>query len=148
MGDACRAGTSGAFHDGSPCTEPLGRDPALEHLGWFDENSNGSTQPVRQKKPNTRGLFDMHGNVWEWCRDGQRPYSAELQGDPVCSETSGASRVLRGGGWGNFAWFCRAACRYASDPGYDWNYAGLRLSAGPGAQSGGAGAERVERAET
>ncbi|MFN9082696.1 MAG: formylglycine-generating enzyme family protein [Planctomyces sp.] len=145
---ACRAGTSGAFHDGSPCTEPRGRDPALEHLGWFDENSNGSTQPVRQKKPNTRGLFDMHGNVWEWCRDGQRPYSAELQVDPVCSETSGASRVLRGGSWISYSRRGRAAYRYTYAPGNGWYTTGLRLSAGPGAQSGGACAERVARAET
>ncbi|MFN5196741.1 MAG: formylglycine-generating enzyme family protein, partial [Planctomyces sp.] len=122
---ACRAGTSGAFHDGSPCTEPRGRDPALEHLGWFDENSNGSTQPVRQKKPNTRGLFDMHGTVWEWCRDGQRPYSAELQVDPVCSETSGASRVLRGGCWNGSARSCRAAYRDTYAPGSGWRFAGL-----------------------
>ena len=145
---ACRAGTSGAFHDGSPCTKPTGRDPALERLGWFDENSNGSTQPVRQKKPNGWGLFDMHGNVWEWCRDGWRKYSAEPQVDPVGSEDSGASRVLRGGSWSSFARRCRAASRITSDPGYDWSRAGLRLSAGPGALSGGAGAERVERAET
>ena len=145
---ACRAGTSGAFHDGSPCTEPRGRNPALEHLGWFDENSNGSTQPVRQKKPNTWGLFDMHGNVWEWCRDGKRPYSAELQVDPVGSEASGASRVLRGGGWDFIARYCRAASRSTRGPGNDWSGTGLRLSAGPGALSGGAGAEQVARAET
>lgn len=145
---ACRAGTSGAFHDGSPCTKPTGRDPALERLGWFDENSNGSTQPVRQKKPNTWGLFDIHGNVWEWCRDGKRQYSAEPQVDPVGSESSGAFRVLRGGSWYYFARLCRAAYRYALDPSDDWNDSGLRLSAGPGAFSGGAGAERVERAET
>ena len=145
---ACRAGTSGAFHDGSACTKPLGRDPALERLGWFDENSNGSTQPVRQKKPNGWGLFDMHGNLWEWCRDGKRQYSAESQVDPVGSETSGASRVLRGGSWSYFAWRCRAAFRFTGDPGCVWSSTGLRLSAGPGALSGGAGAERVERAET
>jgi len=144
---ACRAGTSGAFHDGSTCTDPLGKDPALDRLGWFDDNSGRSTQPVRQKVANNWGLYDMHGNVWEWCRDSMRGYKAAACVDPVGPESSGASRVLRGGGWSSNAGFCRAAYRSTSAPGDDWNGTGLRLSAGPGSQFGGAGAERVERAE-
>ena len=128
---ACRAGTSGAFNDDSSCTEPEGTDPALEKLGWYTKNSGGKTQPVGLKQSNGWGLYDMHGNVWEWCRDAPRQYSSEPQVDSVGSELSGASRVLRGGSWSGSARYCRAACRDAFVPGFGWDSTGLRLSAGP-----------------
>ena len=136
---ACRAGTTGAYHDGSACTQPEGNDPALDRLGWFSKNSGGSTQPVGLKLCNNWGLYDMHGNVWEWCRDTKRGYRAEASVDPVGPESSDASRVLRGGGWFSFARRCRAACRLTNVPDNGWNGAGLRLSAGPSGFSGGAG---------
>ncbi|MFM7166303.1 MAG: formylglycine-generating enzyme family protein, partial [Planctomycetaceae bacterium] len=128
---ACRSGTSGAWQDGTACKRPTGKDPNLDRLGWFDDNSDRSTRPVGKKQPNGWGLFDMHGNVREWCRDGKRYYSAESQVDPAGAETSGASRVLRGGSWSNNAGYCRAAFRYSLDPGIVWHGNGLRLSAGP-----------------
>ena len=128
---ACRAGTQGAFHiDGSECTQPEGKDPVLDQLGWFNKNSNRETHDVKQKAANAWGLYDMHGNVWEWCLDGQRSYTDQAQQDPVGPLEESASRVVRGGSWGDRARFCRSACRYASDPGYDWGSFGLRLSAG------------------
>ena len=136
---ACRAGTTSAYHDGSACTKPAGKDPALDRLGWFDENSGSSTCPVRQKVANNWGLYDMHGNVWEWCRDTKRRYTAEASVDPLGLDSSGASRVLRGGGWGSSARCCRAAYRDSFVPGDGWFNAGLRLSAGPSGFSGGAG---------
>ena len=136
---ACRAGTTGAYHDGSACTQPEGNDPALDRLGWFSKNSGGSTQPVGLKLCNNWGLYDMHGNVWEWCRDTMRGYTAEASVDPLGPETSGASRVLRGGGWGNGAGGCRAACRGTIAPDDGWGSRGWRLSAGPSGVSGGAG---------
>jgi formylglycine-generating enzyme required for sulfatase activity len=136
---ACRAGTTSAFHDGSACTQPTGKDPALDRLGWFNQNSGSSTCPVRQKVANNWGLYDMHGNVREWCRDSMRDYKAEACVDPSGPESSGASRVLRGGGWVSSAGVCRAAFRDANVPGGGWGSGGLRLSAGPSGFSGGAG---------
>ncbi len=127
---ACRAGTDTAFSDGSACTIPDGRDPALENLGWFDDNSGRMTQVVRQKQCNAWGLYDVHGNVREWCWDAKRPYERVAFVDPLGSLDAGAHRVLRGGSWYLWAGFCRSAYRYALAPGFAWSDCGLRLSAG------------------
>lgn len=128
---ACRAGTRGAFQvDGSQCTEPTGKDPILDQLGWFDDNSNRETHDVKQKAANVWGLYDMHGNVWEWCRDGKRTYRSRSDRDPQGPMEGSARRVIRGGSWDLSAQSCRAAYRLAYSPGNDWEDQGFRLSAG------------------
>lgn len=131
---ACRAGTTGAFHDGSPCTRPEGEDPALDRLGWFDGNSGGETHPVKEKLPNAWGLYDLHGNVWEWCRDvgDDKAYAARANGatDPETVAVDGADRVVRGGSWINHARICRAAFRFGRVPGFRFRILGFRLAAG------------------
>lgn len=127
---SCRAGTSAAFFDGSPCTVPVGADPALDRLGWFDKNSRMRTQPVKLKLPNAWGLFDMHGNVWEWCADGKRTYDPHARVNPQGPDTEGGARVVRGGSWGNSARKCRAAIRDDWHPGDRWSILGFRLAAG------------------
>ena len=126
---ACRAGTQSAFHDGSACTQPEGVDPALNELGWYDKNSGSETHPVKQKLANAWGLYDLHGNVWEWCRDDMRKYTAAPQRDPVGALES-APRVARGGAWSFQALVCRAAYRGRGEPVVRWLDQGFRLVAG------------------
>ena len=129
---ACRAGTQSAFNDGSACTQPTGRDPALDELGWYYENSDYTSHPVKQKRPNAWGLFDMHGNVWEWCRDWwTADLGTEPGVDPDGPET-GQVRVIRGGCFGNDAGSCRSACRGFGDPGGRDAVLGFRAAAGQG----------------
>jgi formylglycine-generating enzyme required for sulfatase activity len=99
---ACRAGSTTAFS--------FGDDEELGDYAWYDGNSGGRTHPVALKKPNAWGLYDMHGNVGEWCSDwwGDSPEGAVS--DPVGPD-EGMFRVYRGGSWGHQAAFCRSAFR-------------------------------------
>ena len=98
----------------------------LDAVGWYDNNSSGKTHPVAQKQPNELGLYDMSGNVWEWCSDRYGDYSSSSQTDPQGSN-SGEYRVLRGGSWGSLDGSCRVANRNGSDPGSRYYDLGFRL---------------------
>ncbi|MEX0321475.1 MAG: bifunctional serine/threonine-protein kinase/formylglycine-generating enzyme family protein [Puniceicoccaceae bacterium] len=117
---ACRAGTATRFYTGN-------NDSDLDKAGWYDSNSGSKTHPVGQKQPNTWGLYDMHGNVWEWCLDWKDDYPAGTVTDPT-GPSSGARRVLRGGGWDGDARLCRSAFRYRDSPGDSGYYLGFRLA--------------------
>jgi formylglycine-generating enzyme required for sulfatase activity len=110
---ACRAGEKGPYSGGS-----------LEEVGWYHGNSGSRTHGVGQKKPNALGLYDMHGNVYEWCSDW---YEDTLKGgiDPV-GPSSGAARVDRGGSWDDLASRCRAALRAVDSPGNRFRLLGFR----------------------
>jgi formylglycine-generating enzyme required for sulfatase activity/tRNA A-37 threonylcarbamoyl transferase component Bud32 len=98
----------------------------VDAVGWYSGNSDGKTHPVGEKLANAWGLHDMLGNVWEWTHDSYGDYGGASR-DPV-GPSSGAGRVLRGGGWVNDARYLRAADRDYSTPGYRGSYLGFRLS--------------------
>jgi len=117
---AARAGSSARWSFGD-------NEAQLKEYAWYTENSGGKTQPVARKKPNAWGLYDMHGNVWEWCQDGYGDYPSGSVTDPTGS-SSGSDRVGRGGSWDHYAKFCRSAYRYSHTPDYRFNFLGLRLA--------------------
>lgn len=87
----------------------------LGNVAWYSENSGSKTHPVKQKSANELGLYDMSGNVWEWCQDWFGNYSGSSQTNPL-GPSSGSGRVLRGGGWFNYARGCRVAFRDDGSP--------------------------------
>jgi formylglycine-generating enzyme required for sulfatase activity/serine/threonine protein kinase len=120
---ACRAGSQTAFH--------FGDDPGLlGDYGWFDGNSGEQTHPVGQKKPNAWGLYDMHGNVWEWCSNwfGDYPKGAVTDsGGP----NEGSHRVYRGGSWFNESASCRSAYQGRVNPSFRNYSLGFRVALSP-----------------
>ena len=99
----------------------------IDNVAWFDCNSGRKTHFVATKSPNELGIYDMSGNVWEWCSDWYDKYSSGAQANPKGPE-SGSGRVIRGGSWFSYASRCRSSNRNVNYPTYRNNYLGLRLA--------------------
>ena len=99
-------------------------------VAWYTSNSGRKTHPVGQKQPNELGIYDMSGNLWEWCYDWKGSYSSSPQTNPT-GPTSGSTRVFRGGSWEYTAKICRVAYRDGNFPGIRGSYLGLRVVCEP-----------------
>ena len=129
---ACRAGSTTAYCFGDDSKE-------LINYGWFKENAEQTTIPVNQLQPNNWGLYDMHGNVWEWCSDWYGEYEKSASFDPT-GPAKGTYRVMRGGGWVDPSRLLRSHCRFGLGSGYRNDTLGFRIA------GSGQGAEPSERA--
>lgn len=129
---ACRAATTTYFYWG---------DKMDGNYCWYHDNAGGATHPVGQKKPNAWGLYDMSGNVWEWCDDWMAPYPADTVENPV-GPGNGLIKVFRGGAWNTYSsktgdyWYygggnCRSGDRGGADPAYKFHFAGFRVALTP-----------------
>ena len=148
---ACRAGTETALYTGPIEIVGLNNAPALDGIAWYGGNSGvgyeleegydssdwvekqydfgrTGTREVKGKSPNGWGLYDMLGNVWEWCADGRREYEAGVHEDPMGPLEAGAERVVRGGSWHYSARHVRAAFRYQCNPDDRYGFLGFRCA--------------------
>jgi formylglycine-generating enzyme required for sulfatase activity len=96
-------------------------------VAWYDSNSGSKTHNVKTKQPNELGLYDMSGNVWEWCQDWSGSYSSGSKTNPT-GPSSGSVRVYRGACWNNYARFCRSSDRGSLPPYIRIHFLGLRLA--------------------
>jgi len=119
---ACRAGTTGPVH--------FGDGESLDNYAWYGGNADNRTHAVGGKKPNAWGIYDLYGNVWEWCQDPFDPYAGEPQTDPTGPvKSSSGSRVLRGGAWNNTADHVNSTFRHDSGEDLLLPYYGFRCVA-------------------
>ena len=110
----------------SNCTMYSGSDD-IDEVAWYGENRIQNTNPVKTKKANELGIYDMSGNVSEWCNDWKGAYGSDVQINPI-GPKSGNKRVCRGGGTNCSSWSCRSSYRDEYAPGYKNNYLGFRLA--------------------
>lgn len=120
---ACRAWTRSAYHSGDS-------EADLQNLGWFYKNSRKGPQAVGGKQPNAFGLYDMHGNVSEWCLDFYAPYSGQPVSDPQ-GPSDGIRKVYRGGSWYDPGKNCRSATRFSDRIFATFDVVGLRVVLNP-----------------
>jgi hypothetical protein len=124
---ACRAGTQTRFYFGDDAAK-------LGDYGWYDQNSGSKTHAVGEKKPNDWGLYDMSGNVWEWCEDpyhdsyANKPENIKNNGNTAWPSSDISLRVLRGGSWDGDSRVCRSAVRVRGDADIPYFNVGFRLN--------------------
>ncbi len=120
---ACRANTQTRYYPGD-------KEEDLDRAGWYDKNSAHRLHPVGEKEPNSFGLYDMHGNVWEWVEDGKHDNynGGPSDGSAWIDSPRSSIRVIRGGSWGGGAHLCRSAIRRGFPPYDRSDYLGFRFS--------------------
>ncbi len=119
---ACRAGTKTRFYSGDAPDD-------LARAGWYGKNSDDKPHPVGQKVANAFGLYDMHGDVYQWCQDVYMLDYEKLSATDPCNTAPDLYRVMRGGAWRSVARNCRAAYRHDVTPGYRGGFVGIRVVA-------------------